>query len=222
MNPPAGSDAATANDPPGGIASDGSPPSNGAGSQPDQDDPIATLRRDFAAFQTKVDGKLGQVGQDLGRIRSRIKDPVSGSDGQQGNGQDKEKQTGTMDRSEGIAMMNLGRLQASLPQDAQKEIDQMLTDGASWVETSKYARAIKRGMELAATAGNDGGTKNPPAPPGKAASAPGATPPAEHPKTERDYLRLVKRANGGDAQAKKRKDALHNDPNFHPEDLPKK
>ena len=206
-----------------GAGVEGSPP-NGAAPPSDPADPLAALRREFSAFVQKVDGKLTTVGQDLGRIRDRIKDTPKEAEGQTGSppGDQTGNQPGTIDRSEGIAMMRLGRLQAGLPDEVQKEIDDMLENGSSYVEATNHARAVKRGMELAATAGVAGGPKIPTTLPGKAATAPGATPPEAYPKTEREYLRLVKAAVQGDAQAVKRRDAIHADPNFHPEDLPKK
>lgn len=135
-------------------------------------------------------------GKDLGRLRGKVKQ-VRGDEGNSSAAEEPEQPTekGTqpgpavVTRDDILAARRLGVLQASLPQELQEHLDQMVEDGKSFVQVTEIAEAYARayGLQTPETPPANGGIKRPT---GRAASA-APTEEPRHPTTLTE-LRVLK------------------------------
>jgi len=142
----------------------------------------------FTSFSEKIEGRISQLGKDLGKVRHMAKGTATAPQAEEGATPAEpttDSPQGAMTRDEVLAAQKLGRLQASLPDSAQEYLDGRVAGGASFEDVLREAELIKRFAR--------GGAKpSAPVPPGHAATAP-ANPQGSVPSTMQELVELRKR-----------------------------
>lgn len=172
---------------------------------------------DFRSFMERVDAKFSDMGKQLGKIHEWRKSLA----GEPDEGGAKPQESGPRLSPEDLdAAMVLGEKRAALPEAARARVDAMRKSGRSHAECVEFADALLDALKES----KDSGGAKPSEPPTRdnPASGPRQTNGASV-RTYREYQDLAYRAQfKGDADAKRRIDALNADPEFIPSSLPLK
>lgn len=206
---------------PNGVDGGGHEAANGSESaqSPDLVKLIENLNSEFREYREKSDGRLAQLGRDLGRLRSsgkvsEVSEPAP----------EPQKPTQPQKASEGhqsftandlLSAIEVRESLDSLPEKGRRHIDELRQSGATIAEIANAVKLMRLGIE------------GPPATGGEPASATRATdnrtrerpamaPPRaaiQHPRTLSEYFRLARE----NPDLKKQ---LDKDPTFHPDELP--
>lgn len=113
-----------------------------------------------------------------------------------------------------LALMRLGEARAKLPEAARQRLDELMSTGTS---ISQALALVDFATTFGAPANGADESGAAPAPPGNAASAAPRTTP-NYPRSISEYMALAAKSRT-DPAAKKRWDALRDDPGFDPETL---
>lgn len=169
------------------------------------------------ALTAKVDGRLGEFGRDIARLRDKIKKPKDPDNGSATQPAETAK-GGSITREELAAATRLGEIKASVSEDARAEIDTMLEGGASYAEVCRAADLLVRFGAAAMKASAESGA-NPQTIHGSARTAARKTAP-EYPRSQHEWIEIKRKAATGDVAAKGLWDRLMEDPAFDPSELP--
>lgn len=198
-------------------------PANGTPAQ-DPSSPASPSEGDLAASIGRLEIKYNDAMRRLGKMAEEHKSLVERVGAAQ---TERVKPQGPTTHDDLMAAMKLGGVRAKMPDAARTALDEMISAG-----TTTLSDALRWGeffLEFGgAKPAEDGGATpsrskrnaegDAPAPTGKAATAAQRTQ-VEYPRTQYDWLEIKTKANGGDAGAKARWDALMSDPDFDPSEL---
>lgn len=137
----------------------------------------------FRTFAEKVEGRIGDLGRDLGKLRQRVKrDPETTEDPA------KPKNTPAAATADDLdAAMRLGELRAQLPEEARSYLDERRSNGASYAEIADLAETI---IKFGAPANGAQSAGAMPAPRGHGASPAESTPVL--PTSQAEFVELQK------------------------------
>lgn len=200
------------NTPPSSSPGNGSSPESGQGQSVDLASLKAQLDRllPLAEALPKLEGRISELGRDLGKVRGKVKQAQPADSGQGDPGSAPVDDVHALVKS----AVTYGAIKTKLPEAAAKILDAHESEGASYTELLRAAE-LAHTMFSAVNAGKSSAAGDPPAvPTGAAATSAPRTSPA-HPRTLAEYAALAK-------SDPARKAALDADPTFHPDELPRR
>lgn len=155
---------------------------------------------DLRAFIEKVDARLGDMGRQLAKLRAKPDSPKP---------DDEAPATAPppgLSEQDLAAAMGYGRLHTSLPENAQKMLDDMQAEGASFRDLERYAKLAASVMS----------TQDDTAPPKKRPAGHAGTPGSSNPSRPTTLTELQNLY----ATDEKAYSKLMADPSFDPSELP--
>jgi hypothetical protein len=140
----------------------------------------------FIDFAERIDGRIGLLGKDLGKLRERSKGAVA-ANAAEADGQSAANATASVSHEDVGAAMRLGTLLGKLSPEAAQHIQESLDGGVSYSQALREAELIAR----FSNSNPNGGATPHVAPTAKAASAQPRTAP-NLPKTRAELIALSK------------------------------
>lgn len=156
----------------------------------------------FKAFESKQNAKNADIFKNLGQLKEHILPKAK----------EEPKAPAKVDgltRDDVTAAMRLGEVKGKLPETARAKLDAMLERGAGFAQALEVAEMLAEVSGAGAIPASSGAKP----PIGHAATAAHSPASLGFPATKREYRELVAKRES-DPAAKKRLDALRDDPNF--------
>lgn len=193
---------------------------DGAANEPKGE--MVEMRKAFDKLAGEFAGWKKHANDELKGLRRKLAQRDAAS-----NDGDEEIEPGTKPKApraqsngsqDAIAAARYAVLESTLSEEQRAELAELQADGASLKIMTRTAELMKKTGDVTSPKSDEGETPAKLKPRGRAGTV-ASQHSSPYPKTQKEYLSIVKRAAGGDKDAARRKAELHADKNFDPNDL---